>query len=441
MLPGAPQEERDADAQQKLVVILVHGTWGRGFFGYRKRDRPRWFDKDGGFTGRLIQEFGQKGISADFVSISWSGSNSLAERDLASRTLADDLVRLHSLDPHSTKIVIGHSHGGNIALKSLSYLNPIVPKPLIVTIATPFLQIFEWKRSIMSYLMAAVAFIIIVKSTGDIIIDAYLNLVRAYNQGTNPILYYSLLGIGFILSGLLLKMTTSILDLFGAIPGKGYVRILAKFRSHASFRNFSANSPPTLVLRGIDDEASLMLSLGLITTWISRLIFSVVTPLVLLGTLSPWIVEKVVGIGSVSGGHDRDVVSACLSRQPMPNTISPLLRQAVEEYENELCINKILDLLSFWPPIFLATLMFFVSLALSTFGRELFFGGLFCEVNFGSAPDGRGLFEIRTLGESRDLRRLLRHKLYDNAQCAPTIAQWIADRVSRSGPVLRERVS
>src|SRR5262249_17519058 len=64
--------------------------------------------------------------------------------------LAKHLVAEHAEHPQATQLVIAHSHGGNIALRALyllrkrdasQFCGAELPTPLVVTLATPFLEV------------------------------------------------------------------------------------------------------------------------------------------------------------------------------------------------------------------------------------------------------------------------------------------------------------
>jgi hypothetical protein len=132
-------------------IILVHGTWGRGFFA-RKQDSEaprralspeqlRWFE--GGSQFRRNLDIGLRSLAFDgrVSSFPWSGSNSVHSRDCAARRLSDVLTEFLN-DPQNAPLIIAHSHGGNIALRALEYVGAEAHRVRIITLATPFLQIF-----------------------------------------------------------------------------------------------------------------------------------------------------------------------------------------------------------------------------------------------------------------------------------------------------------
>lgn len=136
-------ESFDRDACDPfLQVTLVHGTWGRGFFPDRfrtERSPPRWFEAHSDFTSRLREKLSDQGVSCQIRAFLWSGANSVSARDLAARELAT-LIAQDSVESH--RLIIGHSHGGNVALRGLSYLDDDPRRrSMVVTLATLFLDV------------------------------------------------------------------------------------------------------------------------------------------------------------------------------------------------------------------------------------------------------------------------------------------------------------
>src|SRR6516162_458644 len=106
----------------QLLITLVHGTWGRGFFLRRKRQnqRPLWFEEGSPFLTRLSTELGD--IPHKITPLLWSGANSIFVRDKTAHVLAEYLSAEHIEHPQAAQLVIAHSHGGNIALRALHHL-------------------------------------------------------------------------------------------------------------------------------------------------------------------------------------------------------------------------------------------------------------------------------------------------------------------------------
>jgi hypothetical protein len=138
------------EVQHQLLITLVHGTWGRGFFPKPRRaaQTPFWFAEGSPFVARLHTELGD--IPHKVNRLIWSGANSIFERDKVAHVLAEHLSAEHAEHPEATQLVIAHSHGGNITLRALHLLQRAsvltgadIANPLLVTLATPFIEIHQ----------------------------------------------------------------------------------------------------------------------------------------------------------------------------------------------------------------------------------------------------------------------------------------------------------
>src|SRR5215468_3698875 len=141
-----------SEVRPQLFITLVHGTWGRGFFPRRQRqDRPPfWFEERSPFLAHLSAELGD--IPQKIKPLLWSGANSIYVRDKTAQVLAEHLSAEHAEHPQATQLIIAHSHGGNIALRALHHLQKRdaaqlcweeSANPFIVTLATPFIEVHQ----------------------------------------------------------------------------------------------------------------------------------------------------------------------------------------------------------------------------------------------------------------------------------------------------------
>jgi hypothetical protein len=160
-----------SEVQHQLLITLVHGTWGRGFFPRRQKvagsqecgttsndkeplrpqnRRPLWFEDGSPFLARLNTELND--ISHKSEPLLWSGKNAIFERDKTAHVLAEYISTEHLEHPMATQLIIAHSHGGNIALRTLQHLQGLDASkldgvdrasPLVVTLATPFIEIHK----------------------------------------------------------------------------------------------------------------------------------------------------------------------------------------------------------------------------------------------------------------------------------------------------------
>src|ERR1700719_4103537 len=82
------------------MIILVHGTWGRGLFQFsaisfmsRRWRKSRWFEESSAFYQQLTKQISSRHISHNVCSFLWSGANSVLSRDQAAKQLASLLDR------------------------------------------------------------------------------------------------------------------------------------------------------------------------------------------------------------------------------------------------------------------------------------------------------------------------------------------------------------
>jgi hypothetical protein len=153
-----------SEVQHQLLITLVHGTWPHGFFprlfrfkqwvrglmGRRQpwEPPPFWFEEGSPFLSRLSTELHD--IPHKIRPLLWTGENSIRIRDETAQVLAQQLSAEHAEHPQATQLVIAHSHGGNIALRALHHLKQRdasqldgadAADPLVVTLATPFIEV------------------------------------------------------------------------------------------------------------------------------------------------------------------------------------------------------------------------------------------------------------------------------------------------------------
>jgi hypothetical protein len=132
-------------------IILVHGTWGRGFDPERNARRadtgasaePRWFEAGSKFYAGLSSGLSGVLATTDISAFLWSGANSIKERRSAAARLAKTLDESVAAAPETSHFIIAHSHGGNVALNAREAMSGNPLNVHIVTMATPFLSIYR----------------------------------------------------------------------------------------------------------------------------------------------------------------------------------------------------------------------------------------------------------------------------------------------------------
>lgn len=116
------------------VVTLVHGTFSRN---------AAW-TKDDSF---LIQKL-KSGLPGNIVisRFPWSGHNRFNARISAAADLRAHLEKLISTHPNAEHYVIGHSHGGNVALWAIANTN-LCGVVKVICLSTPFLHATQHQHS------------------------------------------------------------------------------------------------------------------------------------------------------------------------------------------------------------------------------------------------------------------------------------------------------
>jgi hypothetical protein len=121
-------------------ILLVHGTWGRGFDPERNARRAdtdastesRWFEAGSKFYAGLSSGLSGVLATTDISAFLWSGANSIEERRSAAARLAKTLDESVAAAPEASHFIIAHSHGGNVALNAREAMsgNPLDLLPL-----------------------------------------------------------------------------------------------------------------------------------------------------------------------------------------------------------------------------------------------------------------------------------------------------------------------
>ncbi len=137
-----PQPQRECEIRQRLQrecpsadlvhVTLVHGTWAR---------QTEWVRPGSKLRCELMEHLG---VPVEFSAPEWSGWNQHFSRRAAARRLADALTQ-HGGEKglKRPRFVIGHSHGGNVAMIAAQNVKDEHRPTGVVCLATPFLHIKE----------------------------------------------------------------------------------------------------------------------------------------------------------------------------------------------------------------------------------------------------------------------------------------------------------
>jgi hypothetical protein len=360
--------------RERVVVTLVHGTWGRGIVNKKTDSTGLWFDQRSTFARGLRSRFARYSITPEFLHFIWSGSNSIAARSVAARSLAAHLTEAFKNEPSCLHLVIAHSHGGNVALlASKMYENSqlhIDPKMYensrlhIVTLATPFAEVYA-----NSFDVNFVRYIFVTFSTWVLGWTLYVLLGGPHAlTGDATISFFVSFGLAYAVSYGAYKV------LIRATPFEGM--------SEADFQ--ASWSSKLLVLRGIDDEASLILAAGAIGNRIFRLATNYLTIIV----MASFFLILTLAILGIKNSVAQDWLATAFLAFPVA-ALGVVMSSGIFK---------------------------------STVGRELFFHGLTVEANVQSTPDVGPNTEM-TVKTLRAIDKKMRHKLYDH----PDVCNEIVD--------------
>jgi hypothetical protein len=377
-----------------LKIVLVHGTWGRGIF--RKKEVADWCNSKSAFVTRLAEAIRNELPQTTVVMcppLNWSGKNSIFARERAARDLAD-VLRHQIADGHPV-LIVAHSHGGNVALKAISLVEN-TSKIYLCTLATPFLSVFEVSRSpahsrefmsVTGFLLSAAAtYYLVPYSLFDSYFPAFGALVLAWYAFTNGIKL-----IRILLESLLINPPAQP----GHTPTEWEQR--PKRLADATAANPQLINGRLLVLRGVDDEASLSLATGAVLNRLTRSIYNAIASL-LFGPLS------LVAI-----------IATALA--------IVVLGQSTKHYGWAILFVPLSIL---WASGL--TSLFLLSLARGVFGWEMSRGAMRCDVLFDSVPDLDDV-KVRTVGVGSQTPGLV-HSLHELEEVPLAIADWLRRMLS-----------
>jgi hypothetical protein len=409
-------------ADGDLFITLVHGTWPRGkwrdvlltpfYEKWPSRFLPKWlwFADGSEFRSRLTAALSKRGLSAQIAPFLWSGANSVRERDKAARELLEHIRAKQSDYPSCTQVVIAHSHGGNVALRALDKLGVTRDEIFIATIATPFVEIFRTEPSPVETKRIEQMFL-----ASGALLSALIPIVFGVDLWSleyivTPVL---LLLLWFLLRGLRARDTAKVDELVELTS------LSPSVRKH-----------PLLVLRALDDEASLVLAAAAIGNRLSRLLtrWSYVAWISLL-------VLPVLGLVLL-------VVLAIIRLSQFGALLLDFMARYLSGMVGWFSLKRFATLqIVAWLAFFAS--LFVPGLFKSAYGRELLLITQGCEINSQSAPDSidrQSEFQsestptnwgtVVTLHQDEDVRRGLRHGLYADPQCAERIAGWLQSELA-----------
>lgn len=419
-----------SELQHQLLITLVHGTWGRGFFPRRQKvagrqecgttsngkellphqkRRPLWFEEGSPFLARLNAELND--ISHKSTPLLWSGKNAIFERDKTAQVLAEYMSTEHLEHPKATQLIIAHSHGGNIALRALQHLQKLdvskmdgaaCTSPLVVTLATPFIEIHKAELGLRPLYVRIALVLLITLLAGALfsIVGDQIDKLSISKKSIPLDLEQYLAWSAWYRwrASLFMAVTVCSAGLVGLIASWWLLRHQAPVRRdriHALNEATrlgeipSAQARRLLIIRAINDEASLAMALGTIVNFATTWAIVITYATFVLLSISLFLINFKF-LGDFGG-----VVSLKLLLAVISAAIVGLILLF-----GMLVISRVVH------------------------GRELAISPMECQINTQSAPDVVDLSKIVTLVSSTFVKSL-RHGIYDHEDCPKTISDWV----------------
>ncbi|MES0114291.1 hypothetical protein [Mesorhizobium sp. M0013] len=315
------------------------------------------------------------------------------KRAQAAHILAE-LLKSDSDDTHS--VIIAHSHGANVALKALADSGLKLTPFRVVTLAAPFIHVFaRWfNPSFGSAFWPTLLCVIQLLMYFGSGLLAYFSWFQRAQPGNFE---HAMIVGAMLLPSLILSVPITRF-LFNPGPPRGISGTESErpwlwrpFRIARAVNYISdtEHGPKILVLRGVDDEASLVLAFGSIGARLSHEIRNVIERKIFI-----WIVIAL-----------------------------PLLDYIVLQMGGT---NFAALFVTTVPPIILG-LIFLPGLFYSVFGREFAFGSIRCELSANSSPDSERVKVITLPIWDSDILGGLRHSVYNHPYCVPQIVLWLLE--------------
>lgn len=369
---------------QNVTIIAVHGTGSRG---------AEWVEATSNLAVKIQSNFDSRGIKVDWYKFEWSGANTVSGRRAAAERLTRELDNAFKMNSTQQIVMVGHSHGGNIALKAFEQFCHI-PSLRLITLATPFLS----ARRRPSTRLFAVAFPFINIAGATIIVGLLANASLDFGSGDHG--HLTAIAIGLVICvvspALIPKMQRAIesdeAELLGASP---------------DISRIEPARDRILICSSAGDEADGGLKLAsLINGWISRLIRGTVI-------FKGWepIYHNVFPI--VESGQ---TTTPTAQLPPIASVVN--FAPAVELYKNRNAVP--LDFIKAWSGIMLLELFH------RAIGTSTATAAATIIVTSSETPAGNWI-HYQTLPSIEDNSTLLSHsQIYTDLKTLDTIVSWLS---------------
>lgn len=235
-LVSRDREQRTPGAAMH-VVILLHGTWGRGFMPGLRSKLAGWCREGSSCRAAIRDALGGDTL---FEPHNWSGANSVTGREFATTMLVERIAKTRRQHPHALIHLVAHSHGGNVALYACRDGRAKREISSIACLSTPFLLV-RLRRWVPEIDMAVHAAFVITTLVSCSMLSLWLaSLIPETFQPVQLLLALASIGAASVLAPYLTRKTRA------SLP-----RLVRKCRLPAS----NDRMPPVLILRAVADEA------------------------------------------------------------------------------------------------------------------------------------------------------------------------------------------
>ena len=223
-----------------FVVTLVHGTYAT--------EAP-WTAEGSAVREKIASALKGQVIFERFC---WSGANNIFDRSHTAAGLVDALRMQERTHPRCKRIVIAHSHAGNIAVEAITSMSDRMIDGL-ACLSTPFFH-YRFK---------------------DELVEEPGFLPRAWSGlfCLLAFIYYVFWQPPYLALGMILVCAVVGGNLLGRFFAAGINAGIANLKDLLPGECPNARRPPVLILREAGDEASLALGMGQLFDWLSSSLY------------------------------------------------------------------------------------------------------------------------------------------------------------------------
>jgi pimeloyl-ACP methyl ester carboxylesterase len=412
------------------VIVPIHGTWARN---------ATWTAPEAPLSATLLQLL-DEAVSEPFR---WSGNNSHGARREAARQLREFIEYLTLTYEGAQLILIGHSHGGTVALYAMEDGKARARIKGLICLSTPFINVhsqpaFGALPAVFPELFAfAVALVF-----GLAVQARWVSTIVSTELAPRDVVQYANICCAFALTSVLARQAVT--------AGRKIADDLS-VRPDASL--------PLLIMRCSGDEASAALATGQFCTWILRRFWQRCTwiaistetyldqksPLTSVSRFLLFMVVVTLGVcaGVMFSGGGSQIRAELMARLSVAIFV-PLLVSAIVVtcliYTSAIQALYMVE----WLLRAASTLVHpIAALFLLPFGPELAQASLVADVSVESSPPGCWeVYQVQPSSEQGDARaklsQYLHSSLYENADAINYILQWIRLRFTSSETLLGE---